>query len=137
MFVSILILDCNSWCKYCITFDYIFNSLKKDWFWMTLKEALILFSGCISNCECLNVLALLPKEVAPKWRVHVFRQALVWITEYLLKFCPLIYLFKHIQSTLGTVFCLVLSWLWLTPWDLDWFQLSYFFSSSGEFFALA
>ncbi|XP_060578307.1 serine/threonine-protein kinase ATR-like [Ruditapes philippinarum] len=32
--------------------------------------------GCISNCECLNVLALLPKEVAPKWRVHVFRQAL-------------------------------------------------------------
>ncbi|KAL4227217.1 hypothetical protein ACF0H5_012662 [Mactra antiquata] len=29
-----------------------------------------------SLCECLRVLALLPKEVASKWRIHVFRQAL-------------------------------------------------------------
>lgn len=28
------------------------------------------------SAECLNILSLLPKEVAPKWRVHVFRQAL-------------------------------------------------------------
>ncbi|XP_045160246.2 serine/threonine-protein kinase ATR-like [Mercenaria mercenaria] len=41
-----------------------------------IASALVPKLDCASNCECLNVLALLPKEVAAKWRVHVFRQAL-------------------------------------------------------------
>ncbi|WAQ99000.1 ATR-like protein [Mya arenaria] len=63
------------------------SSVKNDPSWVDLKPAnprgIVKVTNVLApkldeqcSAECVGVLALLPKDVAHKWRVHIFRQAL-------------------------------------------------------------